>query len=231
MFGVSGFISEYQSSFILGFVFIAIFAWDRLNQADPAGPGTADSRSRFFQFLAPSKLLRTAVLLRGWSVYVLLLGVLYTLLCFVGQPVIEVIIAPYVKETGFGDIVATSPSFPLIVSLITIGLLPRFPLLASFEEVSRRAAYRVIGIPDAFMELADALYVTELDPAELDPATREKIDLQVETAVAALQGSNEKAILRSLCTKLYFWKAELANGQPWPGSAVVQRFESPWRRR
>ena len=93
------FEGTYLYAFLTGLFFILLFAWDRLNQRLESDH-TKSRQTRFVEMLSPSKLLRSAMYLRGWAVYSALLSIFFFLICSVGEPVFTVLLRPYFQETS-----------------------------------------------------------------------------------------------------------------------------------
>lgn len=210
-------------AFVVGLVFIALFAWDRLNRRLDVDQ-SHKRQQRFVELLAPSKLLRTATFLRGVAVYYGLLALLYLVLCSVGEPLFLAVLQS--EKIGYdGPLDSGSPIVPLLASLIIIGVLPPLPPFSFLEEHARRLAHRLIGIPDSFNDLADALYHHDLNGSALDRTAAARIDQACAALRKALGGAENEAQFRGDLTKLAVldW---IGKGQVYPKSKVYNQFES-----
>lgn len=217
------FEGEYLFAFLAGLFFIALFAWDRLNHRLDADRGH-QRQQRFIELLAPSKLLRTAMYVRGWTVYFMLLSLFFFIICSVGEPLVTALLQPHFKQIGFENFDPASPAFPLVVSLFISGVLPHVPFLKRLEEHARRVTHRLVGIPDSFNDLTDALFEQRLS-GPLDAAAAARIDETCKAANKALGERTNESQLRANMTKLLSldWIGE---GQNWPRKKIFNQFIS-----
>ncbi len=214
----------YLYAFLTGLFFILLFAWDRLNQR-LENDHAKSRQTRFVEMLSPSKLLRSAMYLRGWAVYSALLSIFFFLICSVGEPVFTVLLQPYVQGIGFDDLDPASPIVPLVVSLIITGVLPQFPLLNRLEELARRLTHRLVGIPDSFNDLTDALFEAPLDdsPMGSDSLARNDNTLRVASEVLGDRVDEERVEAAMIKIEALEWIGE---GQSWPGRKITVQFKS-----
>lgn len=218
------FEGTYLYAFLTGLFFILLFAWDRLNQRLESDHAKS-RQTRFVEMLSPSKLLRSAMYLRGWAVYSALLSIFFFLICSVGEPVFTVLLRPYFQEIGFHDLDPASPIVPLVVSLIITGVLPQFPLLNRLEEHARRLTHRLVGIPDSFNDLTDALFEADLDAAPMDGDSQRRTGNALRVAQEVLGDRLDEERVRAAMTKIEALEW-IGAGQSWPGRKVTVQFKS-----
>lgn len=218
------FEGTYLYAFLTGLFFILLFAWDRLNQRLESDHAKS-RQTRFVEMLSPSKLLRSAMYLRGWAVYSALLSIFFFLICSVGEPVFTVLLRPYFQEIGFHDLDPASPIVPLVVSLIITGVLPQFPLLNRLEEHARRLTHRLVGIPDSFNDLTDALFEATLEDSPMDGDAQRRGEKALRVAREVLGDRLDEERITAALTKIEAleWIGE---GQSWPGRKVTVQFKS-----
>jgi hypothetical protein len=219
------FEGAYLYAFLTGLFFIWLFAWDRLNHR-LENHHAKSRQTRFVEMLSPSKLLRSAMYLRGWAVYSVLLSIFFFLICTVGEPVFTTLLRPYFQEIGFDELEAGSPVVPLIVSLIITGVLPQFPLLGRLEEHARRLTHRLVGIPDSFNDLTDSLFEEALDESPLDRSAANRVRNTLRVACEVLGDRVDEERVTAAMIKAQACIDWIGEGQSWPGRKVTIQFKS-----
>lgn len=222
------FQGTYLWSFIAGAVFLGLFARERLNmrlENDKA----AVRQQRFIELLKPSKLVRTVIFTRAWFTYVFILLFMYLTFCVTAEPIITLTLGTQFAQIGFSDVNPTSPSVPLLVSLVMTGFLGSVPLINRVEEIARRLSLRMVGIPESLNDLTDSMFDIDLDEAAFRDADIAEVKECLELAVQAL-GPDHVDIhtFNQSLLKINAFLHWFSRTAAWPGTNLFDQFNVIW---
>ncbi|PJR10695.1 transporter substrate-binding domain-containing protein [Sinorhizobium meliloti] len=231
MMGVH-FAPQFLVAFVLGWLFIIYFAWDRFNtrQAD-----AQEFRYRVMKEVEVSDLGGAAALRQAYLIYLTTLLFLYVVMTFFGKLIVQTLNALNVVgiQVDASSLQFDSSQWPLMLAFGFAGLAPLIPQLRMAEGWLFQRAYRAVGIPVKIHEtsrnlvsLLDAAASGDLEEAQsLIKALSDKLDaardkIEGTWVQKCLNPANLDSGLKLLAQLelLVAW----ANGRrgAWPGSEV-----------
>ncbi|MBB3979352.1 hypothetical protein GGQ64_004592 [Rhizobium azooxidifex] len=162
MMGVQ-FARQFVIAFILGWLFITYFAWDRFNSRQTAA---RDFRYRVMKEVEVADLGGAAALRQAYLIYLITLLFLYITMTFFGKLIVQTLNALNVVgiQVDTSSLQFESPQWPLILAFGFAGLAPLIPQLRAAEGWLFQRAYRAVGIPVRIRETTRNL-VNLLDAA------------------------------------------------------------------
>jgi hypothetical protein len=176
---VNYFLSVY---FVIGVLVVVVYAWQQFNkpsiQYQATLPRTVDPLRYLF--------LKSAYK-RAHYTYVTVSIVLYCIFVSAGPE-----IGPWLfREAGDQEIIAKT--WPLVIALAVVGVVPNQKVLMSLEDAVRRAVHAWFLVPDGIVKTVAVLEDTDYDPpqnqldAVTNPERRNKISKGLKLPVITLQ--------------------------------------------
>ncbi|KQY63386.1 hypothetical protein ASD52_14455 [Ensifer sp. Root142] len=171
MMGVQ-FAQQFVIAFVLGWLFIAYFAWERFNTRQT---GAQDFRYRVMKEVEVSDLGGAAAMRQAYLIYLITLLFLYVAMTFFGKLIVQTLNALNVVgiQVDASSLQFDSPQWPLMLAFGFAGLAPLIPQLRMAEGWLFQRAYRAVGIPVRIREttrdivsLLDAAATGKLAEAE-----------------------------------------------------------------
>ncbi|SHF29320.1 hypothetical protein SAMN02745157_2122 [Kaistia soli DSM 19436] len=161
---------EFVVAFLAGVVLICAFAWKRF--AEPSYDVNTDA-FRDFKKLKIWNLKDSESLRRAYVIYCILLIFIYAMLSFFGRVIFQ--LASQINVSGLqvsvGSVEFTSWRWPLLLAAGIGGLAPLLNPLIPAENMLRRFAHEIVGIPTRLREKATRIKtLIDGNPIE-DPAT------------------------------------------------------------
>ncbi|MER9465373.1 transporter substrate-binding domain-containing protein [Mesorhizobium sp. M0482] len=226
------FAQQFVIAFVLGWLFIAYFAWERFNTRQS---GPKDFRYRVMKEVEVSDLGGAAALRQAYLIYLSSLLFLYVAMTFFGKLIVQTLNALNVVgiQVDASSLQFDSPQWPLMLAFGFAGLAPLIPQLRMAEGWLFQRAYRAVGIPVRIHEttrnlvsLLDAATAGELVEAQslVDELSRKLETIRSKTDGIWVREILNPAKLESSLTLLA--QLELlvawAKGRrgTWPGSEV-----------
>nr|WP_286198724.1 hypothetical protein [Mesorhizobium sp. BR1-1-16] len=144
---------EFVVAFLAGVVLICAFAWKRF--AEPSYDVNTDA-FRDFKKLKIWNLKDSESLRRAYVIYCILLIFIYAMLSFFGRVIFQ--LASQINVSGLqvsvGSVEFTSWRWPLLLAAGIGGLAPLLNPLIPAENILRRFAHEIVGIPTRLREKA-----------------------------------------------------------------------------
>jgi hypothetical protein len=229
-------LSPYDLSFFSGALFIALFAFDRLNRPSYEA---AVQQKRLLKLLNPADLQRRSAFLKAYVVYTALLLFVYALLCLSGGSLLVLFVTDPAglpstfttaeEPTSLVLPFAGDPQVPLYVALLLVGVFPALPQLQAVEGILRRLAHALAGIPHRVFAAANAVETTPLDlsdlgESELSAAKKEEIAAIVGRAEAVVGGGAPVEQFARQLVKAHMLRHWLGEPGRWAGAANLGSF-------
>ncbi|MFV0244641.1 MAG: hypothetical protein ACK5IB_06430 [Qingshengfaniella sp.] len=162
---------EFQISFVIGIVLIALFAWRQFRHRTFE---VDEGDYRIFNELDPADLRGRGPIFRAYLTYIGVLIVLFILLTFFGKLILTTI-APVLPVAGLQVDVSNlnfdSYEWPLTLALAFVGANQILPQVGALERWLRGWAHRTVGIP-VMIRAKTHLLIDQMNQTEPGHAAR-----------------------------------------------------------